>query len=112
MGASLRHTVPMKIHDQWKVAFWLKDSFAEWQSDRREYVFDDLPITDGLAIRAKKRSDCTVELAIDAVLGQPVTLTAPVQKQDPRGILVGVSWKHRELKLYLNGVLANTAKIS
>ena len=63
-------------------------------------------------LKAMKHPDKTVELILDGLRGQPLSLRQPIPKCDARGLHVGITWSKSEVVLYLNGKVRQTVPAS
>jgi hypothetical protein len=97
----------MSVSDEGTIRFWLQDRHPDWATDARGYNFGTKH-PKGLVLKAMKHPDKTVELILDGLRGQTISLRQPIPKCDARGLHVGITWSKAEVVLYLNGKVRQT----
>jgi hypothetical protein len=101
----------MSVSDEGTIRFWLQDRHPDWATDGRGYNFGTKH-PKGLVLKALKHPDKTIELILDGLRGQPLSLRQPIPQCDARGLHVGITWSKAEVVLYLNGKVRQTLPLS
>jgi hypothetical protein len=101
----------MTMRDEGSIAFTLRHADAGWDANDRGYDFG--PIQQGdVSVSASKRPDRTLEVTASGPFGQTVAFHGPMPyARDDGGIKVTITWKDRQVHLYLNGLHAQTAPV-
>ena len=101
----------MSLEKKGTIAFSIKHDHPDWATNDQSYNFGPFDTGLGLAVRAVKHPDKTLEISVAGPMGMTHAFRGPMPAVGPRGTMVGVTWKDNELKLYLNGKLGHTATI-
>ena len=99
--------VIMSLRDEGTMNFWLSHKHKDWATNSSGYNFGTVKHEDILA-EAVKHSDKTVEIKLIRPFYEVTTFRQHIPKCDQRGLMVSMSWKAHEVKLYLNGQLVET----
>lgn len=80
-----------------------------WSTDNQTYLLGEY-LTEDLSLTATKHADRMLELNINGPLGKTFTLQMP---QPPcRELKLGLMWENDEARLFMNGKLTKTFKLS
>ncbi len=97
----------MSIEQEGTVTFALSHAHADWATNEQGYRF--APVNShGVTVEASKHPDKTVEVRISGPFRQQFLFRRPVPASTDTGVVVAITWQAGEVKLYLNGELADT----
>ncbi len=100
----------MAMNTEGSIRFWLQQEQPDWTIDENVYQFRSIRQS-GIAIKATKHPDKTIELNVTGPLGQSLRFRQPIPPCDKRGLHVVLTWKQSEIKLYLNANPVETLSV-
>ncbi len=101
----------MGIQSEGSITFWLRHEHEDWTTNSESYHFATVK-RPGVAVKAIKHPDKTIELELSGPLGQHFDFRHLIPECEARGLFVAITWKAPELNLYLNGKLVEAVSLS
>ena len=103
----------MGLQDEGSITFRLKHEHPDWPTNEHAYNFGTLDTRgiQGTKVTATKHPDRTLELDMDGPFDQHHNVRLPIPICDERGLFVAITWQKPDLKIYLNGALADTITV-
>ena len=91
-----------ELDKEGSVTFWLKHEHLGWSTNNANYNFG--PFTFGpIEVHAQKFSDQTIEIRMSGPFGKTEFGKQKSPRVDAKGLFVAITWKDRDIRLYLAG---------
>jgi len=100
----------MSIPQEGTVAFTLNHEHRDWSTNTTDYNFG-LFEAQGMRFGVAKHRDQTLEVNIEGPLSSKQRARIPVPPCNELGLRVLMTWGATEIKVYLNGVIAQTISV-
>ena len=92
----------MSLKTEGSMTFWLRHEHKDWATNNSSYNFGAVQ-TEDVSAKAVKHPDKSVEIKLLDPFNQSFSFRQPIPTCDDRGLFVALTWKDRQVKLYLNG---------
>lgn len=105
------HANPLSLENEGHITFWIRHEHRDWSTNSAGYNLGQIA-EPGISVDAKKHPDKTVELKVLGPFGHHFTFRTQIPPSDEHGLFVAITWKDRNVHLYLNGQRVETLHAS